>query len=83
MYSGIIPPGLHKDRTSSFSFSYSIRQNKTVQAVTNLSHEVSVFWDVTPCGSCKNQLFGGTDSLRHMGGKIQQARTISKTASVV
>jgi hypothetical protein len=19
-----------------------------------------VFWDVTPCGSCKNRLFGGT-----------------------
>jgi hypothetical protein len=23
----------------------------------------AVFWDVTPCGSCKNRLFGGTSVL--------------------
>jgi hypothetical protein len=24
-----------------------------------------VFWDVTPCGSCKNRRFGGTSRLHH------------------
>jgi hypothetical protein len=29
-----------------------------------------VFWDVTPCGSCKNRRFGGTYRLHHQGDKI-------------
>jgi hypothetical protein len=28
-----------------------------------------VFWDVTPCGSCKNQHFGGIQRLLHQGYK--------------
>jgi hypothetical protein len=28
-----------------------------------------VFWDVTPCGSCKNRHFGGTWRLLHEGDK--------------
>jgi hypothetical protein len=28
-----------------------------------------VFWDVTPCGSCKNRRFGGTWRLLHHGDK--------------
>jgi hypothetical protein len=28
-----------------------------------------VFWDVTPCGSCKNRRFGGTWRLLHQGEK--------------
>jgi hypothetical protein len=28
-----------------------------------------VFWDVTPCGSCKNRRFGGTYRLLHQGDK--------------
>jgi hypothetical protein len=27
------------------------------------------FWDVTPCGSCKIQRFGGTKRLHHQGDK--------------
>jgi hypothetical protein len=27
------------------------------------------FWDVTPCGSCKNRRFGGTWRLLHQGNK--------------
>jgi hypothetical protein len=27
-----------------------------------------VFLDVTPCGSCKNRCFGGTERLLHLGG---------------
>jgi hypothetical protein len=29
-----------------------------------------VFWDVTPCGSCKNGRFGGTWCLLHQGDKL-------------
>jgi hypothetical protein len=28
-----------------------------------------VFWDVTPCGSCKNRRFGGTWRLLHQSDK--------------
>jgi hypothetical protein len=34
------------------------------------------FWDVTPCGSCKNRRFGGTQRLRSV-------RRLLVTASVV
>jgi hypothetical protein len=27
------------------------------------------FWDVTPCGSCRNRIFGGTYRLHHQGDK--------------
>jgi hypothetical protein len=33
-----------------------------------------VFWDVTPCCSCKNRRFGGTQRLLHQGDKTQWAR---------
>jgi hypothetical protein len=36
----------------------------------------AVFWDVTPCGSCKNRLFGEMYGLDQQGGKNQQARKI-------
>jgi hypothetical protein len=29
--------------------------------------ENGVFWDVTPCGSCKIRRFGGTFRLHHQG----------------
>jgi hypothetical protein len=30
------------------------------EVFTAVTMENEVFWDVTPCGSCKNRLFGGT-----------------------
>jgi hypothetical protein len=33
-----------------------------------------IFWDVTPCGTCKNRRFGGTYRLHHQGGKNRQVR---------
>jgi hypothetical protein len=33
-----------------------------------------VFWDVTPCGSCKNRHFWGTLRLHHQGDKNQWTR---------
>jgi hypothetical protein len=35
----------------------------------------AVFWDVTPCGSCKNKRFGGTYRLHHHGEKISEFGT--------
>jgi hypothetical protein len=34
----------------------------------------AILWDVTLCGSCKNQRFGGMYCLHHQGEKNQQAR---------
>jgi hypothetical protein len=34
----------------------------------------AVFWDVAPCGSCKNRRFGGMWRL-HQGIKIGEIRT--------
>jgi hypothetical protein len=33
-----------------------------------------IFWDVTLCGSCKNQHFGGMYHLHHPGERNQQTR---------
>jgi hypothetical protein len=32
-----------------------------------------VFWNIAPCGSCKNQRFIGMYRLQHQGGKDQRA----------
>jgi hypothetical protein len=34
----------------------------------------AVFWDVTPCDTCKYQRFGGIYKLRHQGEKNQRTR---------
>jgi hypothetical protein len=34
----------------------------------------AVFWDVTPCGYCKNRRFGGTYRLHHQADKSRRAR---------
>jgi hypothetical protein len=31
-----------------------------IEFVVNTRRNNGVFWDVTPCGSCKNRRFGGT-----------------------
>jgi hypothetical protein len=37
-----------------------------------------VFWDVTPCGSCKNRRFGGTWHLLHQGDKNRWTRNSTR-----
>jgi hypothetical protein len=32
----------------------------------------AVFWDVTPCGSCNNRRFGGTERLHHPDDKVRR-----------
>jgi hypothetical protein len=45
----------------------------------------SVFWDVTPCGSCKSRHFGRTYSLHHNGDKyiVHSVLRMLVTADVV
>jgi hypothetical protein len=39
------------------------------EVLTAVTMKNGVFWDVTPCGSCKSRRFGGTYSLLHQGDK--------------
>jgi hypothetical protein len=39
------------------------------EVFTAVTMKNGVFWDVTPCGSCKNRRFGGTSRLLHQGNK--------------
>jgi hypothetical protein len=41
---------------------------------TRLVVKNSVFWDVTPCGSCKNRRFGGTYRLHQQCDKNRWTR---------
>jgi hypothetical protein len=34
----------------------------------------AVFWDVTPCGTCKNRRFGGSYRFYYQGDKNHGAR---------
>jgi hypothetical protein len=45
--------------------------------ITSLKN--GVFWDVTPCGSCKNRRFGGTCRLLH----LRRVRRLLVAACVV
>jgi hypothetical protein len=39
------------------------------EVFTAVTMKNCVFWDVTPCGSCKSRRFGGTQRLLHQGDK--------------
>jgi hypothetical protein len=43
------------------------------EVFTVVTMKNGVFWNVTPCGSCKNRRFGGTWCLLHQGDKIVAA----------
>jgi hypothetical protein len=40
----------------------------------------AVFWDVTLCGSCKNQRFGGTYRFHHQGKTINELGILALNA---
>jgi hypothetical protein len=48
------------------------------QVFTAVTMKNSVFWDVTPCGSCKNGRFGETYRLHCQGGNNQLYRNIKQ-----
>jgi hypothetical protein len=41
---------------------------------TSVTIKKAIFWDMTPCGCCKNRSFGGTYRLHNQGENNQQAR---------
>jgi hypothetical protein len=47
---------LHKDQIMFHIFNLVVR----FEVFTAVTMKNGVFWDVTPCGSCKNRSFGGT-----------------------
>jgi hypothetical protein len=40
-----------------------------LEGFTEATMQNGVFWDVTPCGSCKNRRFRGSQRLLHQGDK--------------
>jgi hypothetical protein len=71
----------HRDSLYRFRYCGSSSINGVIFNLLNINmlvgYEVStavtmknaLFWDVTPCGSCKNRRFGGTQRLHHQGDK--------------
>jgi hypothetical protein len=49
---------------------YSVR----FEVFTAVTMKNGVFWNVKPCGSCKNRRFGGTWRLLHQGDKNRWTR---------
>jgi hypothetical protein len=52
----------------------SIKIHVRFEVFTAVTMENGVFWDVTPCGPCKNQRLGGTLRLLHKGEKTRWSR---------
>jgi hypothetical protein len=46
-------------------------QSIRAPTVNSISVKNCVFWDITPCGSCKNRRFGGAYGFLHQDGKNQ------------
>jgi hypothetical protein len=44
------------------------------EVFTAVAMKNAFFWDVTPCGCCKNWRVGGTHCIYHQGGKNPRAR---------
>jgi hypothetical protein len=44
------------------------------EVFTAVTMKNAVFWDETPCDSCKNGRFGGTQRLKHQAEKNQRSR---------
>jgi hypothetical protein len=43
------------------------------EVFTAVTMNNDIFWDVKPCGSCKNRRFGGTYRIHQTGEKNQRA----------
>jgi hypothetical protein len=44
------------------------------EVFTAVTMSNAIFWEVVPCGYCKNQHFGGTYRLHHQGDKNRRTR---------
>jgi hypothetical protein len=54
-----------KEGVESISSKYLVTNSGELHRYNILIMKNGVFWDVTPCDSCKNQRFGGTQRLLH------------------
>jgi hypothetical protein len=52
------------------------------EVFTAVTIKKAIFWDVMPCGSCKNRHFRGTYRLHHQVGKNQKTRKISSNSQM-
>jgi hypothetical protein len=51
---------LHVLNSRTFNSVWILKMEATIVCVEPVIMKNDVSWDVTPCGSCKNQRFGGT-----------------------
>jgi hypothetical protein len=58
----------------------SYKKEKQLISPNNITY-VAVFWDVKPCGSCKNRRFGGKHRLLHQGEKFGELGTLAIRSS--
>jgi hypothetical protein len=52
--------GVAQDRDKWKALVSAVRNYVRFEVFMAVTMKNGVFWDVTPCGSCKNQRFGGT-----------------------
>jgi hypothetical protein len=63
-------------------FTLIASNNVRLEVFTAVTMKNGVFWDVTPCGSCKNRRFGGTSRLLHLGDENRWlGRTLAVTSN--
>jgi hypothetical protein len=60
-----------------------VRVSFAVRADLTAIVKNAVFWDVTPCGSCKNSRYGGTYRLHHQGDKNRSLLRLLVIANIV
>jgi hypothetical protein len=60
------PSVIARDQNSKDEGKFSFVRFEVFKAVTMKN---AVFWDVTPCGSCKNRRFGGSQRLHQQDDK--------------
>jgi hypothetical protein len=66
LYSCVMCSGSEILSWSNQSATYEYVRFEIFTAVTMKN---AVYWDVTPCGSCRDRCFGGTYRLHHQGDK--------------
>jgi hypothetical protein len=69
MHSGIMSYQIHGGQNDTREGFFSALQFVRFEVFTAVTMKNGVFWDVTPCSSCKNRRFRGTQRLLHQGDK--------------
>jgi hypothetical protein len=56
------------------------KKSERFEVFTAVTMKNAVFWDVTPCDSCKSRRFGGTYRFHHQGDKNRRSRNVSSNS---